>query len=73
MRGARNPITASTRLLPGQRSQVERGGDGVRDQPRIGQLGELDQRGARLDTPARRLGRARGRAASCPCRPYRKE
>ena len=46
-------MTASTRLLPGQRSHVERGGDGVRDQPRIGQLGELDERGARL---IRRLG-----------------
>ena len=40
-------------VLRRQRAHVERGGDGLRDQPRVGERGELDERGARL---VRRLG-----------------
>ena len=72
LRGARNPITASTRSCPAALAGR------ARRRPRPGSAADRSARRARPTrrpprTPARRLGRARGRAASSRCRPYRKE
>ena len=53
----------------GQRPHVERGGDGVRDEPRVGDGGELDERGAARVRRLGRRARARARAASSRRRP----
>ncbi len=71
VRGARTSTTASTELLPGERADVERGGDRVRHEARGRRAQRARRAPHRPRTTARRRARARARAASCRRHPSR--